>query len=129
LPAQQEEFAIKKIPFGGHGNQENIVMELEILRYSCHKNILFLTESYVYNSNVYIVTEYIDGLPLSRLCKIENLCLTEVTIASITKECLQGLEYLHERSCVHCDIKGSNILLSRDGKVRDIHLLHIENIQ
>ncbi|KAK6134711.1 hypothetical protein DH2020_031537 [Rehmannia glutinosa] len=39
--------------------------------------------------------------------------LDEITIGYYTCQILKGLEYLHSRGIMHCDIKGSNILLSR----------------
>ncbi|KAL0399844.1 UNVERIFIED_CONTAM: Mitogen-activated protein kinase kinase kinase [Sesamum radiatum] len=46
--------------------------------------------------------------------------LDETTIGHYTCGILKGLEYLHSRGIVHCDIKGSNILLSQeDVKIAD----------
>nr|KYP43803.1 Mitogen-activated protein kinase kinase kinase A [Cajanus cajan] len=41
--------------------------------------------------------------------------LTESAIVRYTRQVLQGLEYLHDKGVVHCDIKGSNILIGNDG--------------
>ncbi|KAK4437368.1 Mitogen-activated protein kinase kinase kinase [Sesamum alatum] len=44
----------------------------------------------------------------------------ELAIGYYTCRILKGLEYLHSRGIVHCDIKGSNILLSQgDVKIAD----------
>ncbi|XP_011100411.1 mitogen-activated protein kinase kinase kinase ANP1 [Sesamum indicum] len=46
--------------------------------------------------------------------------LDESTIGYYTSRVLKGLEYLHSRGIVHCDVKGSNILLSQeDVKIAD----------
>ncbi|OIW08439.1 hypothetical protein TanjilG_03115 [Lupinus angustifolius] len=41
--------------------------------------------------------------------------LNESAIACYTRHVLQGIEYLHSKGLVHCDIKGANILISEDG--------------
>ncbi len=33
----------------------------------------------------------------------------------IWKDICQGLEYLHDRGIIHCDIKPNNILMNEDG--------------
>lgn len=46
--------------------------------------------------------------------------LPEAAIRHYTRGIIKGLEYLHSRGIVHCDIKGSNILLSRgEAKIAD----------
>jgi mitogen-activated protein kinase kinase kinase kinase 5 len=44
--------------------------------------------------------------------------LTELQIAFVCRETLQGLKYLHQRGKVHRDVKGANILLTFDGNVK-----------
>ncbi|XP_057729849.1 mitogen-activated protein kinase kinase kinase 18-like [Arachis stenosperma] len=44
--------------------------------------------------------------------------LLEPAIAHYTKQVLKGLEYLHSRELVHCDIKGSNILVGEGNCVK-----------
>ena len=39
-------------------------------------------------------------------------------MATVCREVLQGLNYLHERDVVHRDIKSDNILLGENGQVK-----------
>ena len=39
-------------------------------------------------------------------------------MATVCREVLQGLKYLHERDVVHRDIKSDNILLTMKGAVK-----------
>ncbi|XP_037084972.1 myosin-IIIb-like [Pollicipes pollicipes] len=44
--------------------------------------------------------------------------LTELQIAYIIKETIDALLYLHQSHCMHRDVKGHNILLTKEGRIK-----------
>ncbi len=73
--------------------------------------------------NVFL--EYMPGGSLSDLLKQfaggaqqQQQPLDEQLIRSYTRSILQGIDYLHRRGIVHCDIKGKNVLVGNAGSVK-----------
>ncbi|XP_064261192.1 serine/threonine-protein kinase PAK 2-like [Passer domesticus] len=60
--------------------------------------------------------EYMDRGALSDV--ISKSYLSEDEMAAISRECLQGLDFLHSNHVIHQDLKSSNILLRTDGSVK-----------
>ncbi|XP_022986310.1 mitogen-activated protein kinase kinase kinase 18-like [Cucurbita maxima] len=44
--------------------------------------------------------------------------LDEAAIGIYTRQLLQGLQYIHSKGLVHCDIKSRNVLIGRDGEAK-----------
>ena len=79
-----------------------------------HTNVVSVKDSFHSEFGVSIVLEFVDGGSLS---SIVRKCgrIPESLVAIYMEQVLQGLQYLHEHSIIHRDIKGGNILLSSEG--------------
>lgn len=61
----------------------------------------------------YLVMEYLDGIPLSRLLAHRRLQTAEA--CELVRQAALGLQAAHERGLVHRDVKPSNLMLARAG--------------
>ncbi|XP_057899815.1 serine/threonine-protein kinase PAK 1-like [Melospiza georgiana] len=71
---------------------------------------------YLVGEELWLVLEYMDGGALSDI--ISTTSLYEDEAAAISRECLQGLHFLHSNHVIHRDVKSDNILLRTDGSVK-----------
>ena len=62
-----------------------------------------------------IVMEYCSGGSISDIYRARKLTLTEEACATIIRETLFGLDYLHQQRKIHRDVKCGNILLTDKG--------------
>ncbi|RMC01275.1 hypothetical protein DUI87_22224 [Hirundo rustica rustica] len=72
--------------------------------------------SYLVDKQFWLVMEYMDGGTLSDV--ISKTYLSEDEMAAISRECLQGLDFLHSNHVIHRDVKSRNILLRTDSSVK-----------
>jgi eukaryotic-like serine/threonine-protein kinase len=68
-------------------------------------------------SRVYIVTEYVDGVPLRSLLRPGQPLETRQAL-DIARQIAAALIYLHGEQVVHRDLKPENILITRDGGIK-----------
>ncbi|XP_031953330.1 serine/threonine-protein kinase PAK 1-like [Corvus moneduloides] len=76
----------------------------------------FPSFSYLVDDELWLVMEYMDGGTLSDA--INEMYISEYEMAAISRECLQGLDFLHSNYVIHRDVKSYNILLRTDGSVK-----------
>ncbi|XP_020628327.1 STE20-related kinase adapter protein alpha-like isoform X2 [Orbicella faveolata] len=97
---------------------ENLKYEVQVLRSLCHPNILPCYCSFVTRQEVWNI------LPLMQFGSCADMLkssfpegMSEILIAAILWEILQGLDYLHKMGIIHRAVKGSHILIGTDGAV------------
>ncbi|XP_064526483.1 serine/threonine-protein kinase PAK 3-like [Pseudopipra pipra] len=96
--------------------REIILTEVSLLSSVRHPNIIRYIDSYLFNEQLWLVMEYVEGCSLATVVFIQ--ALEEEMIASISRECLKALDFLHSNLVIHRDFKSANILLGMDGSVK-----------
>lgn len=83
-----------------------------------HKNLVSLADFYTESSSICLVYEYVHlAIPLGGLAGIVDF--SEADIATVCKEILDGLVYIHSKLGIsHGSVDCSNVLLNREGKVQ-----------
>ncbi|XP_057896531.1 serine/threonine-protein kinase PAK 3-like [Melospiza georgiana] len=114
--ALEKQVAIKKIQLQGLRKKELKVNKLMVVKVNRNPNLVNCLDSYLVGEELSLVMEYMDGGVLSDI--ISQTCLSEDEMAAISRECLQGLDFLHSNHVIHQDVKSSNILLRTDGSVK-----------
>ncbi|XP_053787450.1 serine/threonine-protein kinase PAK 3-like [Vidua chalybeata] len=114
--ATGEQVAIKKINLQKLRKKELRVNELMVMKPNMNPNLVNYLDSYLVDGQLWLVMEYMDGGTLSDV--ISETYLSEDEMAAISRECLQGLDFLHSNLVIHRDVKSSNILLRTDGSVK-----------
>lgn len=104
----------------------SLLAEAHVIAHLDHPNVVRLIELGMDEGVVYLVLDYIDGPSLEWLLKKGGGALSPRAVAYIGREVARALQAVHalcdERGqrygVVHRDISPSNILISRDGRVR-----------
>eukprot|EP00013_Stygamoeba_regulata_P023814 CAMPEP_0177648682 /NCGR_PEP_ID=MMETSP0447-20121125/10958_1 /TAXON_ID=0 /ORGANISM="Stygamoeba regulata, Strain BSH-02190019" /LENGTH=534 /DNA_ID=CAMNT_0019151339 /DNA_START=121 /DNA_END=1725 /DNA_ORIENTATION=+ len=113
-----DKVAIKQMTVSKQIKKEVLVNEIMIMKTCKHTAIVNYIDSYLVKGTLWVVMEYMDGGCLTDV--IEANRITEPQMASVLKETILGLEYLHTRPnpIIHRDIKSDNILMGVDGRVK-----------
>lgn len=109
--------------------EEDLKNEYNILKkFSSHPNLpdfygvyFKKASSRTEEDKIWFVLELCDGGPITDLVRglqEKNRRMSEEHIAYILKEVVKVLVYLQENHVMHRDVKGSNILLTREGEVK-----------
>ncbi len=106
--------AIKRIPTN-HLSQKlisKIKLEIDILNYIEHPNILRVFEIIHENDVIFIITEYCNGGTLTKyLNKSPDFNDDYERKIHYIRQLMNGIAYLHEKRIIHRDLKPDNILI------------------
>jgi serine/threonine protein kinase len=93
--------------------------ETEILAKLSHEHIVKLEQFHEDERGIFIILEYIDGIPLDKYLRGFKGDREELAL-KIIPQILDGLSNVHEKEIYHRDIKPSNIMLSSSNEVKII---------
>ncbi|KAL5761355.1 hypothetical protein ACOSP7_017619 [Xanthoceras sorbifolium] len=113
--------AIKQVSLENIAQEDlNIIMqEIDLLKNLNHKNIVKYLGSSKTKSHLHIILEYVENGSLANIIKPNKFGpFPESLVAVYIAQVLEGLVYLHEQGVIHRDIKGANILTTKEGLVK-----------
>eukprot|EP00731_Ephydatia_muelleri_P007815 Em0004g153a len=120
-----QKVAVKRIDLEQCGSTiEELQKEISLMISCNHPNVTRYYTSFVVQHELWIVVQLMSQGSLSDVLKRliakgnKGGVLHEVVIATILREALQGLEYLHTHGLIHRDVKAGNVLLGEDGTVQ-----------
>ncbi|KAI1466161.1 cell division control protein [Daldinia caldariorum] len=94
-----------------------IEAEIDLLKNLNHDNIVKYIGFVKSADCLNIILEYCENGSLHSICKAYGK-FPENLVGVYMTQVLQGLQYLHDQGVIHRDIKGANILTTKDGKVK-----------
>lgn len=80
-----------------------------------HPNIVEMFDSFLVGDELWVVMEFLEGGALTDI--VTHARMDEEQIATVCKQCLKALAFLHSQGVIHRDIKSDSILLASDGRV------------
>ncbi|XP_076885177.1 uncharacterized protein LOC143534614 [Bidens hawaiensis] len=102
-----------------NSNLDDIRREAQTMSLIDHPNVIKAFCSFVVNQNLWVVMPFMaEGSCLHLMKSAYPDGFEESAIASILKETLKALEYLHQHGHIHRDVKAGNILLDTNGVIK-----------
>jgi p21-activated kinase 7 len=108
--------AVKKMDLKKQQRRELLFNEVVIMRDYHHPNIVEMYDSFLVEDELWVVMEFLEGGALTDI--VTHARMDEEQIATVCKQCLKALAYLHSQGVIHRDIKSDSILLAADGRVK-----------
>ncbi len=99
-----------------HQRAQRFLREAKVQAKLDHPNITAIHNAFWVENDLILIMEYVDGESLRQI--IERGEVPLVTALSYARQILRALGHAHQRGVIHRDISPSNILVTRDGRVK-----------
>jgi serine/threonine protein kinase len=96
--------------------KNHLLKEAQVASALNHPNICTIYQVGHIDDGFYVVMELVEGVPLSEVARAHKLA-TEAVIGYAV-QIADALAHAHDRQVVHRDLKGANILVTPDGRVK-----------
>ncbi|CAG8554677.1 29355_t:CDS:2 [Gigaspora margarita] len=114
-----EAVAVKQVKLSSIPKSELtfIMTEIELLKNLNHPNIVKYKDYVKSKEHLNIILEFCENGSLHNICRKFGK-FPESLVAVYIRQVLEGLRYLHDQGVIHRDIKGANILATKEGLVK-----------
>lgn len=109
----QREVVLKEVPGDGAGQADAPLREARLAGGLQHPNIVTIHDALERQGNWVLVTEFVGGGSLEDHLARKRFPLPQAL--QVLDGVLAGLEAVHAKGIVHCDLKPANVLLTADG--------------
>ena len=113
-PSRGGDVAVKVIPVYSSGERSRALREGQIAEGLRHENIVETLEVIAGDHDVYLITEYVRGMPLDEAARAYDA----EEIVDALSQILAALVHAHGQGVIHRDIKPQNALVDARGTVK-----------
>jgi predicted Ser/Thr protein kinase len=113
-PLRGRDVAVKIIPVYSAAERSRALREGQIAEGLKHRNIVETLEVIPGDHEIYLVTEYVRGMPLDEAAQGYDV----EEIVDALSQILEALVYAHGQGIIHRDIKPQNALVDARGRVK-----------
>ncbi len=111
------DWALRRFLLGRQVSRGKVLNEVMVLNSLHHRNVLKFHTWYETKNHIWLIMEYCTGGDLLNVL-LQDTKLPEAAICHFGYDLMDGLQYIHSKSVVCCDLKPSNILLDEDGTLK-----------
>ena len=119
-PELEREVALKLLHAGGvdagDARHERLLREAKALARLSHPNVVAVFDVGMFESDVFIATEFVEGVTLHKWFRESKR--TQAEILRVFIDAGEGLAAAHRAGLVHRDFKPANVIVGHDGRAR-----------